>query len=115
METIYFKLIAQKTTETHSILVAVVPNDMLGENLPTICEFQAFKMSPTVFTGTYPQIKVNSDTMKDRADLKGLGIAGILTKEEWYTKTESSDDLLEILLEKTKKQSDAIFSGKLEI
>ena len=95
MKTIYFKTIVQKSTETHSTLIAVIPNEMLGD-LPEICEFEAFMMPKTIYTGTYPQIKINTDTMQEREDLKGLGIAGILTKREWATKVKEENDLLGI-------------------
>lgn len=95
MKTTYFKTIIQKSTETHSVLIAVVPNEMLG-NLPNICEFEAFMMPKTIYTGTYPQIKINTDTMKDREDLKGLGVNGILTSPEWATKEIESKDVFGI-------------------
>lgn len=102
MKTTYFKFIAQKTTENETIFVAVIPNDMLGDNLPTIIEGQAFKMPSTIYTGTYPQIKINTDTIKERKDLIGMGIAGILTSEEWYNKTNTKEDVLGISLDNKK-------------
>jgi hypothetical protein len=100
MKTTYFKMIAQKTTDNHTILVAVIPNDMLGIELPTICQMQAFMMPQTIYTGTYPQIKINTDTIEDRSDLIGDGIAGIITEDNWYTKVVESEDLLGIGLKK---------------
>jgi hypothetical protein len=99
MKTTYFKFIAQKT-ENATILVAVIPNDMLGKDMPLICEGQAFLMPPTIYTGTYPQIKINSDTIVDKTEeLKGLGIAGIITQAEWYIKTDTEQDFMGISLE----------------
>jgi hypothetical protein len=99
MTTTYFKFIAQKTVEGKSILVAVIPDDMLGDNLPSIIEGQAFLMPATIYTGTYPQIKINSDTIVDRTeDLKGEGIAGIITSELWYIKNDVERDILGISL-----------------
>ncbi|WP_060873817.1 hypothetical protein [Myroides odoratus] len=95
MKTTYFKTIVQKTTETHSVLVAVIPNEMLGD-LPTICEMEAFKMPSTIYTGTYPQIKLNTDTIKEREDLIGIGINNILMQPIWFTKTTEEKDLLGI-------------------
>lgn len=103
MKTTYFKTIIQKTTATHSILVAVIPNDMLGNNLPDIYQMQAFMMPQTIYTGTYPQIKINTDTIEDRSDLKGDGIAGILTEDNWYSKVVESEDLLGISLNKEEQ------------
>lgn len=99
MKTTHIKFIAQQTTEEHTILVTVIPNDMLGKNLPNIYELDGFKMPATIYTGTYPQLKLNTDTIKERPDLKGLGIAGIITGENWYIQEESQTDYLGISLE----------------
>lgn len=96
MKTTYFKTIFQKTTDNHTIMIAVIPNDMIGDNLPEIFEAQAFKMPTTIYTGTYPQIKINTDTIKDRSDLFGSGIAAIITKSEWYCKDTVEQDTLGI-------------------
>lgn len=98
MKTTYFKFIAQKTAEGKTILVAVIPDDMLGKDLPVIIEGQAFLMPATIYTGTYPQIKINSDTIKNREDLCGLGIEGIITSEQWYIKNDVKEDVLGISL-----------------
>ena len=101
MKTTYFKFIAQKSTEGKTILVAVIPDDMLGKDLPTIIEGQAFLMPSTIYTGTYPQIKINTDTIIDRTEeLRGLGIAGIITSEQWYIQNSIKEDVMGISLEK---------------
>lgn len=101
MKTRYFKFIAQKTTEDKTILVAVIPNDLLGENLPTIFEVQAMLLPATIYTGTYPTIKVNSDTIVDKTEeFKGQGIAGIITSAEWYNVDKEQQDQLGISLKK---------------
>lgn len=100
MKTIYFKFIAQKTAEGKTILVAVIPDDMLGNDLPAIIEGQAFLMPSTIYTGTYPQIKINSDTIVDRTEeLKGKGISGMIKSEQWYIKNDVKEDVLGISLE----------------
>lgn len=100
MKTTFFKFIAQKTAEGKTILVAVIPDDMLGKDLPSICEGQAFLMPATIYTGTYPQIKINSDTIVDRTEeLKGMGISGIITSEEWYIKNDIKEDVMGISLD----------------
>lgn len=96
MKTTYFNTVIQRTTDTHSIMVSVIPNDMLGEELPTICEVQSFMLPKTIYTGTYPQIKINIDTIKEREDLIGEGINGILNKPIWYTKVDNKKDTLNI-------------------
>jgi hypothetical protein len=98
MKTTYFKTIIQKTNATHSIMVCVIPNDMLNIELPDICQMQACMMPQTIYTGTYPQIKLNTDTIENRIDLNGDGIAGILTEDNWYSKVVESEDLLGISL-----------------
>ena len=94
LKTVYFKMIAQKTTPDHTILVAVVPNDFLGDNVPDICEMEAFKSPPTIYSGTYPSIRINTDTINARPDLKGMGIAGIITSDGWAVKETESDDTM---------------------
>lgn len=104
MENTYFKMIGQKSGDGKMILVAVVDENLLGENLPTIFEVQALKMPTTIYTGTYPQLKINSETIRDRSDLKGFGIAGIITTEPWYCVTREEKDLFGIGLNSFKIQ-----------
>ena len=84
MKNEYFNMICQKASEGKMIIMAVVPDNLLGEGLPSIFEVQAVKLVPTIYTGTYPTIKVISETIKDRSDLQGKGINGIVTGENWY-------------------------------
>jgi hypothetical protein len=101
MKTTYFKFIAQKTAEGITILVAVIPDDMLGKDLPSIYEGQAFLMPATIYTGTYPQIKINTDTIVDKTEkFKGFGITGIITEAEWYIKNDIKEDVMGISLER---------------
>lgn len=79
MKNEYFNMICQKSTEGKMIIMAVVPDNLLGEGLPSIFEVQAVKLVPTIYTGTYPTIKVISETIKDRSDLQGEGINGIVS------------------------------------
>lgn len=83
-----------KTTGGKTIMVSVIPDDFMYPDMPVICEFQSIKLPANIYTGTYPTIKINVDTMKDRTeDLKGLGIDGILTEEQWYNiEKEIKDD-----------------------
>lgn len=99
MKQTYLKFIAQKTTENHTILVTVIPNEMLGKDLPNIYELQGFKMPSTIYTGTYPQLKLNTDTIKERDDLKGLGISGILTSEQFYCQEQNIPNHMGISLD----------------
>lgn len=106
MKNEYFKMIVQKTVAGKSILVAVVPDDFICDGLPLIFEVQAVKMAPTIYTGTYPTIKIIPETIKDRSDsLKGLGIGGILTEEEWYNVPKEEKDLFGIALYTGKEEN----------
>lgn len=99
METLYFKAIVQKTAEGKSILVAVIPDDMLGNDLPSIFQVQMIRTPPTIYTGIYPTLRVNSDTIEDvTEEFKGHGIAGIITEALWYNKTTHSEDTFGISL-----------------
>lgn len=97
MKTTYFKMIAQKTTADHTVLIAVVPNDFFGKELPSICEMEAFKMPSTIYTGTYPQIKVNTDTVNDiTEEYRGAGIGAMITTVGWVVKVKETEDILGI-------------------
>lgn len=95
METTYFKLMGQKTGDK-LVLFAVVDKDFLGK-IPSIFQAQCIKMPPTIYTGTYPTLKINTDTIEDvTEEFKGDGIAGILTEAAWYCKTTNEKDIFGI-------------------
>lgn len=93
MKNTYFKMIGQKMPNGKMIIVAVVDDNFMdcGE-VPNIFEVQSLKQAPTIYTGTYPNIRINIETIKDRVDLKGMGIAGILTEEQWYCADRKTED-----------------------
>lgn len=99
MENVYFKMIGQKVGSGKMILIAMVDENFMdcGE-VPNIFEVQSFKQAPTIYSGTYPNIRVNIETLENRDDLKGLGISGILTEEQWYCKTQDEEDVYGIAL-----------------
>ena len=104
MKETFFKLIGQKVTTGKMILVAVVENDFINNgDVPEIFECQSMKEAPTIYTGTYPSIKINTNTIKDRTDLAGKGINGILTSEDWYCVDREKKDLLNIGLSNRPK------------
>jgi len=100
MKNSYFKMIGQKSGNGKVILVAVVDESFFNtsDELPNIFEVQNIKMAPTIYSGIYPNIRVNTGTITSREDLKGMGIAGILTEEGWYYKTNDEKDLFGISL-----------------
>lgn len=99
MENTYLKMIGQKVGNGKMILVAVVDEDFMncGE-VPNIFEAQCLKQAPNIYTGTYPNIRVNLETIKSREDLTGLGISGILTSESWYCTKRKEEDTFGIAL-----------------
>lgn len=74
-------------------------NDLdLGE-LPNQFTVDGVKLPPTIYTGTYPQLKLNPETILEREDLKGMGIAGIVTDECVFSyKNQFSEDYLKLLI-----------------
>lgn len=94
MKNEYFNMICQKAAGGKMIMMAVVPDDLLGKGLPSIFEVQAIRLVPTIYTGTYPTIKINMETIKDRTeDLKGTGIDGIATGENWYNVSKEDNNI----------------------
>jgi hypothetical protein len=94
MKNEYFNMICQKAPGGKMIIMAVVPDNLLGEGLPPIFEVNAIRMVPTIYTGTYPTIKVLSGTIKDRTeDLKGMGVDGIVTGRNWFNASEEDKNI----------------------
>ncbi len=86
----YFKLLGQKVTGNKMILIAVVDDNFLGD-VPTIFEMQALNPAPTIYSGTYPTIRVITDSVKDvTEEFRGMGINGILTENMWYCATREN-------------------------
>lgn len=99
MKTTFVKVIAQKAGGSNgkTILVAVVPDEFLGEGNSDIMEFQAMLPPPTIYTGTYPTLRIMPETGIDRMeDLRGMGIAGIITGESWYNQDQEESDVMGI-------------------
>ena len=99
MENTYFKMVGQKAGNGKMILITVVDENFLdcGE-VPNIFEVQSLKQAPTIYSGTYPNIRINLETLQDRKDLTGNGIVGILTGEQWYCTTKKKEDTYGIAL-----------------
>ena len=75
------------------IMVTVLPKRMFKDDF-SIFEAQAIIPPPTIYSGVYPTIKINTDTITDRTeDLKGSSINGIITEEQWYIKDIESKDV----------------------
>ena len=95
MKTSYFKMIGQKTCGK-LVLIAVVDEKCIGE-VPDIFEVQCMKLPITIYTGTYPTLKINTATIKDiTKEKQGLGISGIITDSQWYYKDKQTKDILGI-------------------
>lgn len=65
-------------------LISIVDPADFGDNLPDIFEMQSIVMDKTIYTGTYPTIKHNTDSIIDRGDHKGAGIGGLCINTDWY-------------------------------
>lgn len=99
LKTTKFQAFGQKVAgvDNKVILCIVLPTDSLNENLPDLFTFEGFLMPQTIYTGTYPQIKMNMDSVVARNDLSGVGIAGIITNEGVFAvEAETKPDLLGI-------------------
>ena len=107
MSQTFFKIFGQKTVtsdnKTKIVVITVLDEEDFYQEMPDIFEMQGIRLQPTVYTGSYPTIKFNMDTVKDRSDLKGSGLGGIVTKEQWYTKNVDEPDLLGINISEIKK------------
>ena len=96
MKDTYFKIIGQEADDTKILMVAVLPKNIFRDH-PAIFEVQGIITAPTIYTGTYPTIRINLDTIENRTEeLKGMGIAGIVTREEWYIKSIEKKDQFNI-------------------
>ena len=84
MKNEFFNMIGQKAPGGKMILMAVVPDDLFGIEVPNIFQVQAVRTIPIIYTGTYPTIRVVIAKLEAREDLTGKGIAGIATGENWY-------------------------------
>ena len=93
MKNEHFNIIGQKASGGKMILMAVVPDNLLGIELPSIFEAQAVRMVPTIYTGTYPTVKIFPETIRDRPDLIGEGVSAIVTGENWFNKSIEDKNL----------------------
>lgn len=94
------KAIFQKaaTNKPRYIMLAVIDEEHISkDSLPSIFECQLVLPIPTIYTGTYPTIRINTDTIEERADLIGLGIEGITTGEGWYC-SDRPDSLVDEMI-----------------
>ena len=96
----YFKGVLQRNGDGKVVLMAVLPDDFLGKELPTVSEIEACIQPKTIYTGTDPVIKVNPQTLKDISkQYKGHGLAMIATSVEWMLEVRVAPDQLGISLD----------------
>lgn len=89
-------MFGQKTGNGKMIIVAVVNDDFFGE-VPSQFECQAIKIPETIYTGTYPTLKINKDTIIDVGEeMRGKGIDGVITTMKWYCSTRTQNDVFNI-------------------
>lgn len=95
MKTVYFKIIARKIGDKLA-LMAVVPDDFLDQEITGDVEIEAFKLPPNIYTGTYPNIRINTDTMVSTEKHKGESPDGIFTQPNWAIIEKEENDYLGI-------------------
>lgn len=95
MKTTYFKIIARKIGDK-IILMAVVPDDFLGQEITGDVEVEAFKLPSNIYTGTYPNIRINTDTIVKTDKHKGDTPDGIFTGFNWAIIEKDENDNLGI-------------------
>lgn len=89
MKNEFFNMICQKAPDGKMIMIAVVPDDLIAPGLPSIFQVQAVRTVPTIYTGTYPTIRIIPETILDRTeDLKGQGVSGIVTGQNWFNTSQ---------------------------
>lgn len=84
----FFNMIGQKAPSGKMILMAVVPDDLFGIEVPNIFQVQAVRTVTTIYTGAYPTIRIVTDKLEERKDLRGEGIASIATGANWYNASQ---------------------------
>ena len=74
--------------------MAVVPNEMLGDSLPSVFEFTAINPSSNITTDGYPVILIEPDSIVDRSmDLKNICVSEIIKKEIWYNEELETNNI----------------------
>lgn len=101
LKTHYFKTIGQKMGNGKIALIMVVDEDTISdEDLPTIFEMQGAILPKTIYTGTNPNIKLIPETLVNRDEDKGAGIASLFVNTGWFNKTVENKDSMNISIEK---------------
>lgn len=97
MKTSYFKAIGQKMGNGKVLVMMVMEENTITDDLPDIFELQAVLAPKTIYTGIYPTIKLNLQSIEDiTKKFRGVGAAGIITGADWYNQTIEKDDALGI-------------------
>lgn len=95
-----FKIFGQRSMGTKIILMMVLEDDLIkGVTLPDLFELQGYVEPKTIYTGINPKLTIFPDSLIDRNDVKGGGIAGIMLREDWYCIREERPDQLGISIE----------------
>lgn len=97
MKTSYFKAIGQKMGNGKVLVMMVMEENTITDDLPDIFELQAVLAPKTIYTGVYPTIKFNLESIEDvTKEFKGRGAGGIITSANWYNRTVESEDAMGI-------------------
>lgn len=63
--------------------MAVVPEDFFGKSIEGDVEVEAFKLPANIYNGTYPNIRINTDTLLETDKHKGFTPDSIFTEPNW--------------------------------
>jgi hypothetical protein len=98
MDSHIFRMYGQRSSDGKMVLTMVVDEEEFfgSDSLPNQFFVTGVRVAPTIYTGTYPTIKMDMGTVEDASHLAGQGIAGILTDCNWACETVKHDDKLGI-------------------
>jgi hypothetical protein len=99
MTTSHFKAVGQRMGDGKIAVVLILDDYTIDKDLPTIFEFQGAVMPKTIYSGTQPTIKFNMDTLVDRDEDKGIGLAGLVMETSFFNKDVKTSDPMGISLE----------------
>ena len=101
LKTHYFKTIGQQMGNGKVALIMVVDENTISDTpLPTIFEMQGAILPKTIYTGTNPKIQLIPDTLVDREDEKGSGLASLFVNTNWFNVTQETKDSMGVSIEK---------------
>lgn len=97
----FIKFAIQRNGQNRAVLIAVVPDDFLGVELPMVSEVEACLEPKTILNAGMPTITINPDTIKDNSKEFGMyRIDQLAMGMKWMIEVRVSPDELGISLDK---------------